>query len=154
MMYSLVLIVILCVNFLFSLYKTPAFPPPSKAELWNQIKILSFTRAVTSVYTVCLLVLQTNVQLNLLGRYKYVGSVVAQVQNSRLDGPIRLVGGDDSGNNESENGDHSNGSNMVPSAMDDVTERAYLTFSWWLLYKGWRDVRDKVQDAVEEALAE
>lgn len=32
------------------------------------------------------------------------------------------------------------------------TERKYLTFSWWLLHRGWRIVGDRVQSAVEDVV--
>jgi peroxin-3 len=33
---------------------------------------------------------------------------------------------------------------------DFDTNRNYLTFSWWLLHRGWRDVMEKVEAAVKE----
>lgn len=33
------------------------------------------------------------------------------------------------------------------------TERRYLTFSWWLLHRGWKIVADRVQRAVEEVVS-
>ena len=33
---------------------------------------------------------------------------------------------------------------------DFETNRKFLTFSWWLLHKGWRDVMAKVETAVTE----
>lgn len=32
-------------------------------------------------------------------------------------------------------------------------ERLFLTYSWWLLHKGWREVADRVDDAVEQVFA-
>ncbi len=33
---------------------------------------------------------------------------------------------------------------------DFETNRRYLTFSWWLLHRGWKDVMRKVDVAVQE----
>lgn len=33
---------------------------------------------------------------------------------------------------------------------DYETNRRYLTFSWWLLHRGWKGLMEKVQDAVKE----
>lgn len=34
---------------------------------------------------------------------------------------------------------------------DFETNRRYLTFSWWLLHRGWKDLMSKVETAVKEA---
>jgi peroxin-3 len=89
------------------------------------------TRALTSIYVVCLLTLQTHIQLNLLGRYNYVSSVV-ELQAGDVPVPLGNIAEDQ-------------GQRRVSLS----TERAYLTFSWWLLHRGWREVMEKVQSAVE-----
>ena len=33
---------------------------------------------------------------------------------------------------------------------DFETNRKFLTFSWWLLHRGWKDIQEKVQAAVIE----
>ena len=33
---------------------------------------------------------------------------------------------------------------------DFETNRRYLTFSWWLLHRGWKDIMAKVEAAVKE----
>lgn len=76
----------------------------------------------------------TRVQLNLLGRRSYLSSVVALATGSQQ-ATISLENNDDDGT------EHSYGS-------DFDTNRKYLTFSWWLLNKGWMDVMDRVEGAV------
>ncbi|KAG0248157.1 peroxin, partial [Linnemannia exigua] len=49
----------------------------TKLELWNELKVMSFTRTVTALYSLTFLTLLTQVQLNLLGRFTYVSSVIA-----------------------------------------------------------------------------
>ena len=34
--------------------------------------------------------------------------------------------------------------------LTDEVERKYLTMSWWLLHRGWREVAARVRGAVEE----
>jgi hypothetical protein len=36
--------------------------------------------------------------------------------------------------------------------VNEDVERKYLTFSWWLLHEGWKVVRDRVQEKVEEVV--
>ncbi|XVF50524.1 hypothetical protein PTKIN_Ptkin04bG0108300 [Pterospermum kingtungense] len=43
-----------------------------KLELWNQLKILSFTRMVVSIWAVTMLSLYIRVQVNILGRHLYI----------------------------------------------------------------------------------
>ncbi|XP_068143049.1 peroxisomal biogenesis factor 3 [Drosophila tropicalis] len=45
--------------------------PKNKVELWEKIKIISFTRLATFVYASSMLVIALRVQLNLLGGYIY-----------------------------------------------------------------------------------
>lgn len=112
-------------------------PPSSKAQLWNDLKISSITRSFTLLYTVTLLSLLTRIQLNLLGRRNYLSSVVSLASHPRHDPTISL-----------ENHDN----DIVERAYgnDFETNRKYLTFSWWLLHRGWREIMVNVEDAVKE----
>lgn len=89
------------------------------------------------LYTISLLSLLTRIQLNLLGRRNYLSSVVTLASQSPQDPTISLENRDD------DNVEQAYGS-------DFETNRKYLTFSWWLLHKGWRDVMDEVEKAVKE----
>ena len=118
-----------------------ARPRRSKAQLWNEIKISSITRACTLIYTLSLLTLLTRIQLNLLGRLSYVSSVVslAQPQNGNETNSISLEDHDDS--NPLSNSGFGN---------DFETNRRYLTFSWFLLHRGYGLILTKVEEAVKE----
>ncbi|KAL8944435.1 MAG: hypothetical protein Q9216_000486 [Gyalolechia sp. 2 TL-2023] len=111
-------------------------PMKSKAQLWTDLKISSITRAFTLLYTLSLLTLLTRIQLNLLGRRNYLSSVVSTASHSPLDLTISLENRDD------DNAEQTYGN-------DFETNRKFLTFSWWLLHRGWRDVMDKVETAVK-----
>lgn len=111
-------------------------PLKSKVQLWNEVKISSITRAFTLLYTLSLLTLLTRIQLNLLGRRNYLSSVVSMASHSPQDHTISLENRDD------DNAEQAWGN-------DFETNRKFLTFSWWLLHRGWRQVMEKVETAVE-----
>lgn len=127
----------------------------SKVKLWNELKIsckertcyhpstminkyTAITRAFTLIYTISLLTLFTRIQLNLLGRRNYLSSVVSLAVPPQEGSQISLENRDDD-NLEQDYGN------------DFETNRKYLTFSWWLLHRGWQQVREKVEAAVTEA---
>lgn len=97
---------------------------------------LGFTRTVTALYSLTFLTLLTQVQLNLLGRFTYVSSVVAL--SSTTDASVR-VESPTKGSMSSTNGQ-----------LDFQTEKKYLTFSYWLLHEGWRRWSKKVREVVED----
>jgi len=111
----------------------------SKAQLWNDMKISSITRALTLLYTLSLLTLLTRIQLNLLGRRTYLSSVVslASPPNPSQSTHISME------NNDDDNYDSVYGN-------DFETNRKYLTFSWWLLHKGSKEIVEKVSAAVKD----
>lgn len=149
----------------------------TKAELWHEVKILSkskqllnmnmqinpslsaFTRTLTILYSTTLLSLLTHIQLNLLGRYKYVRSVLEMEREQKLKerqslqaslanlfwNSADIPGSSDSLINEEINSTLG----LFGSDQTGYTERKYLTLSWWLLNVGWREVGDRVRVAVE-----
>ena len=92
------------------------------------------TRSFTLIYTLALLTMLTRVQLNLLGRRSYLSSVVALATGAQQ-ATINL-----------ENHDDDNAEQTYGSDFD--TNRKYLTFSWWLLNRGWVDIMNRVESAV------
>lgn len=131
----------------------------TKAELWHEVKILTFTRTLTILYSTTLLSLLTHIQLNLLGRYKYVRSVLEMEREQKLKerqsfqasianllwNSADIPGSSDTLINEEIN----NTLGLFGSDQIGYTERKYLTLSWWLLNVGWREVGDRVRVAVE-----
>ncbi|KAL9102914.1 MAG: hypothetical protein Q9163_002006 [Psora crenata] len=111
--------------------------PRSKVQLWHELKISSITRAFTLLYTISLLSLLTRIQLNLLGRRNYLSSVVSQASYSPRTPTVNLENRDDDGVQRSYGNDFE-------------TNRKYLTFSWWLLHRGWRGIMMTVESAVKE----
>ncbi|RYP62361.1 hypothetical protein DL769_007318 [Monosporascus sp. CRB-8-3] len=108
----------------------------TKRQLWDDLTISSITRVFTLIYTLALLTMLTRIQLNLLGRRSYLSSVVS-LATGAAQGTISLE------NNDDDNPEQAYGS-------DFETNRKYLTFSWWLLNRGWIDVRERVEQAVRD----
>ncbi|GAA5834761.1 hypothetical protein JCM9279_007101 [Rhodotorula babjevae] len=149
----------------------PSAPEKSKVELWSEIKLLSFTRLITSLYVLVLLSLQTHVQLALLGRASYVDSLVStlppRTPSPRSAAPLPLPGStallsDKLLDSPSDDHDLERAlyeAKRLPPTADERREekererkdleRKYLTFSWWLLHEGWKVVRERVEQAVE-----
>ncbi|KAF8945219.1 peroxin [Haplosporangium gracile] len=111
----------------------------TKLELWHELKVMSFTRTVTALYSLTFLTLLTQVQLNLLGRFTYVSSVIAL--SNTTDASYRVESPAVKGSLSSTAGQ-----------LDFQTEKKYLTFSYWLLHEGWRRWSEKVRDVVEEVI--
>ncbi|CAJ0553919.1 Ff.00g124310.m01.CDS01 [Fusarium sp. VM40] len=109
-------------------------PRKTKRQLWDDVTISAVTRSFTLIYTLALLTMLTRVQLNLLGRRSYLSSVVALATGGQQ-GTISLE------NNDDDNTEQTYGSDF------DIN-RKYLTFSWWLLNKGWVDLMHRVESAV------
>lgn len=82
----------------------------------------------------------TRVQLNLLGRRSYLSSVVS------------LATGSNSATISLENNDDDNSAQAYGDGFE--VNRKYLTFSWWLLNKGWLDVAQRVEAAVRQVFGQ
>lgn len=134
-----------------------SYPPhplaqKSKAELWADLKLQTFTRTLTAIYAIALLSLQTHIQLNLLGRAKYLQSVRALEREERAKeglglGEMLFFGGQMT---QFENEDEEWVGKAAWDEVDEDVERKYLTVSWWLLHIGWRELAERVRVAVEE----
>ena len=103
----------------------------------SQLTFSALTRAFTLIYMVSLLSLLTRIQLNLLGRRSYLASIIAQASTASQNQAINLE-------------DRADGSQHSPVGDEFETNRQYLTFSWWLLHKGWRNIMMRVSSAVSE----
>ncbi|EJD01903.1 uncharacterized protein FOMMEDRAFT_147078 [Fomitiporia mediterranea MF3/22] len=127
----------------------------SKGELWHEVKILTFTRTLTIIYSTTLLSLLTTMQLNVIGRSKYLQSIVQLHREEKLreyqayqSSIAALFFGGYPGEDDLER--------WLEEDVQDVgvitsdLERKFLTLSWWLLYVGWKDVGERVRKSVEE----
>ncbi|KAI0827263.1 Peroxin-3 [Trametes gibbosa] len=134
--------------------RQPSAPAPSiktKAELWREVKMLTFTRTLTVIYSITLLSLFTHIQLSVLGRSKYIQSLIQQERDERMREQLEystsvysLFWGDNS--LEDTETDELEESETV----SEETAQKYLTLSWWILHVGWKDVGERVRRGVEE----
>lgn len=69
---------------LTSLLKTK---PSNKLEIWEDLKIISFTRTIVAVYSTCMLVVLLRVQLNIIGGYLYLDNSISRNTTSPLAPP-------------------------------------------------------------------
>lgn len=115
----------------------------TKAQLWNELKVTSITRAFTLIYSLSLLTILTRIQLNLLGRLNYLSSVISLAQPPP---PGRV--------NSISLEDHDDGGAGAGFGNDFETNRRYLTFSWFLLHRGYAQIMGKVRAAVEEVFGD
>ncbi|KAJ1654842.1 peroxin [Dispira simplex] len=113
----------------------------SRMELWEEIKLQSFTRTLTAPYCLDFLTLFVYLQLNLIGRYIYVDSVVSLVHPQD---PLDVVG--------------SLPSTSLPMRktrrLPFRVEQGYLTLSWWFLYRGWDQCRDLIDQTVQDVVSQ
>ncbi|KAJ1301311.1 hypothetical protein OPQ81_003713 [Rhizoctonia solani] len=158
-------------------------PPPlsskEKLALWKELTILTFTRALTSLYALAFLTLLTHTQLSLLARYRYLAAV-REARRAETKQKQAAVGGfffgtpasedDDllSIHPDSELGDEMDlneeggywdeegrwwdasgrGGLFGRDGVGSLTERKFLTLGWWFLNRGWKNIGERVREAV------
>uniref|UniRef100_A0A3Q2PCV5 Peroxisomal biogenesis factor 3 n=1 Tax=Fundulus heteroclitus TaxID=8078 RepID=A0A3Q2PCV5_FUNHE len=61
--------------------------PANKLEIWEDLKIISFTRTIVAVYSTCMLVVLLRVQLNIIGGYLYLDNSLAKSVTAPLTPP-------------------------------------------------------------------
>lgn len=104
----------------------------TKNELWNDLKIMSLTRLLTLVYSHSLLILLTRLQLNILARREYLEDAIKLASSKH--GFVKREP------ETKERGDEAS----------YINEQAYLSLSWWLLNRGWIQIKKRVEAAVKE----
>ncbi|KAG9222170.1 hypothetical protein CCMSSC00406_0009017 [Pleurotus cornucopiae] len=135
----------------------------TKSELWLEIKILTFTRVLTILYSTTLLSLFTTIQLTLLSRAAYVQSVLQSSRNEEREefisslSPMSLLlsglrGGESGGLEGLLASLDMDGDDDGEAEISEEVERKFLTLSWWMLHVGWKDVGERVRKGVEDAL--
>ncbi|CAE6496422.1 unnamed protein product [Rhizoctonia solani] len=160
-------------------------PPPlsnkEKLALWKELTILTFTRALTSLYALAFLTLLTHTQLSLLARYRYLAAI-REARRAETKEQRAALGGlffgtpasedDDllSIHPDSEAGDEMDlneeggywdeegrwwdasgrGGLFGRDGVGSLTERKFLTLGWWFLNRGWKNIGERVREAVSE----
>lgn len=137
----------------------------------------AFTRLITSLYVLVLLTLQTHVQLALLGRASYIDSLLSSLpprtpSRTSLELPsassaaassdnlCKPLAPEDEDDEDLERALYE-AKRLPPTADERAREKErerkeletrYLTFSWWLLHEGWKELSTKVEKVVEEVV--
>ncbi|KAJ2802419.1 peroxin [Coemansia guatemalensis] len=109
-------------------------PKRSKVEIWEDIKIQSFTRTLIAVYTESLLTMLVHVQLNMIGRTTYLDSVIGKYTGDTGD-QVALEG-------------------RYESRLSLADEQNFLMLSWWFLNRGWRTLMARVSKATEHCIGQ
>ncbi|TIC54288.1 hypothetical protein E3Q04_02769 [Wallemia mellicola] len=99
----------------------------SKKDLWEDLKVGTFSQSITIHYAVTLLSLLTHIQLSHLGREAYVAQLRA-LARSRAPVPFDSV--DD----------------------NDTYDKTYLSLTWWFIYTGLPRLSQRVKAAVDEII--
>jgi peroxin-3 len=98
--------------------------------------MLGLVRTLTLIYSLSALVLLSRIQFNLLGRQAYVASILALAPESTAEsGPQQIRLREDTGLGDME------------------LQRSFLSFSWWLLHRGWKSIMARVHSAVEDVFS-
>ncbi|CAG8741156.1 27293_t:CDS:2, partial [Racocetra persica] len=105
----------------------------TRVELWNEVKYKTFVRSIAAIYLEAFLTLIITIQLNLLGRYNYLYSIVSLTEHDR-EQVIQI-------------------NPPTGSILNSNIEKKYLTFSWWFLNVGYNEVIERVIIAVETQLS-
>ncbi|GAV28960.1 hypothetical protein PMKS-002438 [Pichia membranifaciens] len=112
-------------------------PSKTKVELWQELKIKSLTRFLTLIYSETLLIILLHLQLNIISRKSYLKTALKLASKNQ---GIRLI---DLESEESHN-----------TVDKDLPEQAFLSFTWWLLNKGWAKLKNIVNESVESVFNE
>jgi len=148
---------------------TPAsHPRPTKSRLWNDVKLQAITRAVTSIYVIPLVVLQTTSQLSIIARKQYLRELHAV--RSSIEGSCTAASSLEPSSHpkwyqpwsyfsvqgmglawvEDDTPALSQTPSTVQGADSADVDRIFLCFSWWLLHVGWQIIEHNVASVVQE----
>jgi len=109
----------------------------TKRELWEELKIMSFTRLIASVYIINLISLFTYLQINLIGRYVYIDSVITLNHNKT-----------DNNNSVKEK----TPSDDSAQGLSTEIQAKYLAFSYYLIHVGWKKLAERVREETEKEI--
>lgn len=118
-------------------------PALTKLQLWENLKIMTFTKVMGSLYAIELLGLLVYLQMNLVGRLIYVESV--------LEEPSTLHGKGDINNSGTQPRDTLDTASSVGELSYD-DKRIYLSFSWWFINRGWKAVLKVIESVVRQVV--
>ncbi|KAJ2707640.1 peroxin [Coemansia sp. IMI 203386] len=103
----------------------------TKLEIWEDIKIQSFTRTLIAVYSESLLTILVHVQLSMVGRSTYLESVVGKYTGD----DVALEG-------------------RLSSRLSPADEQNFLMLSWWFINRGWRQLMELISEATNHCIGQ
>lgn len=113
----------------------------SKVELWNELKNKSLTRFLTLIYSETLLIILLHLQLNIISRKSYLKTAIKLASKSQ---GIELIDLEED----------ERGFSNVKEEEKDLPEQAFLSFTWWLLNRGWVKLNDLISESVDSVFNE
>lgn len=132
---------------------------PSKVELWEDLKLKSLVKLVTTIYTSSTLYLLLTIQLNILARRDYLETAINEaIEKENVNGSISIDGvyqwikgkcwgiGETSASNIGET------KQMGRDKITYINEQGFLSMSWWLLNRGWEQYYHLVENIVSVEL--
>ncbi|ORX78447.1 Peroxin-3 [Anaeromyces robustus] len=118
-----------------------ALEKKTKRELWEELKIMSFTRLIASVYIINLIALLTYLQINLIGRYVYIDSVITLNHNKNdTDSTTKSTKEKEFNPTETSQG------------LSTEIQAKYLAFSYYLIHVGWKELAERVKEETEKEI--
>ncbi|KAJ1807871.1 peroxin, partial [Coemansia sp. RSA 2598] len=103
----------------------------TKVEIWEDIKLQSFTRTLIAVYSESLLTILVHVQLGMVGRSTYLDSVVGKYTGD----DVALEG-------------------RLSSRLSPADEQHFLMLSWWFINRGWRQLMETISEATDHCIGQ
>jgi len=121
--------------------KLQALEKKTKRELWEELKIMSFTRLIASVYIINLIALLTYLQINLIGRYVYIDSVITLNHNKN-----------DTNSTTKSTKEKEFSFTETSQGLSTEIQAKYLAFSYYLIHVGWKELAEKVREETEKEI--
>ncbi|SCU95957.1 LAME_0F14246g1_1 [Lachancea meyersii CBS 8951] len=137
----------------------------TKAELWNDLKLKSLVKLCTVIYSVSSLLLLTRLQLNILARREYLESAVKVAVEKKSSTPgfftswINSIWQTPPNTSQAFQKENSVSTDLSEEAQQIrkssyINEQAFLSFSWWLLNRGWLQFKSLAEKLVEREFGE
>lgn len=129
---------------------------PSKAELWEDLKLKSLIKLVTTIYTSSTLYLLLAIQLNILARRDYLETAINEAIKKEnvsvsmsIDGVYQWIKGKCWGISEETSAPQTDETKqMGRDKLTYINEQGFLSMSWWLLNRGWGQYYHLVENIV------
>jgi len=118
--------------------------------------MLALTRTLTIIYSTVLLSLLTSIQLSIIGRLRYIQSIMQLCRDEKLrelssyEQSISSVFSRDFSMSGEDISRWLDEDALNYEQIDEGAEQKFLVLSWWLLYVGWKDVGERVRRSVED----